>query len=253
LVEFRDVTKKFADQIAVESISLKLEANKTHVLLGQSGSGKSTLIRIAAGLIAPTKGEVLLNGIPALRIENRERAKVFGFMVQDGGLFPHLNCKDNVMLPARVHGTPASVAQERYQMLAEMVGLPESLFARYPREVSGGQRQRVALVRSLILDPPLIFLDEPLGALDPIVRSDLHKELRIIFRKLNKTVVVVTHDLAEAAYFGDTLTLLRDGHVEQHGPLEDFLRKPKSDFVKKYFLAQKPPPSLKELAEREDA
>lgn len=233
----------------LRGVSLSLEAHKTHVLLGQSGSGKSTLIRIAAGLLEPRSGQVILDGKDINSYTPAERAEVYGFMVQEGGLFPHLTLKDNVLLPARVHGTTNGPALERMEELADFVGIPERLWNRYPRQLSGGQKQRAALMRALILDPPILFLDEPLGALDPIVRRDLQIELKLIFEKLQKTVVLVTHDLAEAAHFADTLTLIRHGRIEQHGSLSDFLTNPSSDFVRNYFRAQKPPPILKALSE----
>lgn len=243
MVNFESVKKSFNHQVAVDSVSLRLESQKIHVLLGQSGSGKSTLIRIAAGLLTPDSGRVLLNNKIASDIGSSSRAKIFGFMIQEGGLFPHLTCRQNVILPAQVHGSDFDI-ESRFKELSEITGLSSDIFSRYPRQVSGGQRQRVALMRSLFLDPPIVFLDEPLGALDPLVRSDLQKELKTIFRKLKKTVILVTHDLAEAAFFADTLTLLRDGQVEQHGVLNEFLSNPKTEFVTAYFNAQKPPPNL---------
>ncbi len=245
MLRFKNVTKTFGQYVVLDRINLNLAPDRTHVLLGQSGSGKSTLIRIAAGLIEPDSGESALDGRPSQSIASKDRAALFGFMVQDGGLFPHLNCRDNVLLPARVHNMPLEKTRSRLQELASMVGITEPLLRRYPREVSGGQKQRIALMRALILNPPLLFLDEPLGALDPMVRSDLQRELKAIFKKLKKTVVIVTHDLSEAAYFADSIALLRAGHIEQHGKLQDFLKFPKSQFVKDYFQAQRPPPGLR--------
>lgn len=250
-IYFYQVTKVFAQYRAIHEVSLSLENEKTHVLLGQSGSGKSTLLRLAAGLLSPDQGSVKIRDQESANIPDKEKAQVFGYMIQDGGLFPHLSCQENILLPARVHGLSRKTQDERIQTLCQMVGLEPGLITRLPRELSGGQRQRVALMRALILDPTLIFLDEPLGALDPIVRSELQQELRDIFKRLRKTVILVTHDLAEAAYFADTITLLKDGQIEQHGSLQELMLQPKSKYVEDYFKAQRPPPDLAHWAERE--
>lgn len=247
MIIFNKVTKVY-DQPVVADVCLSLAAEKVHVLLGQSGSGKSTLMRLAAGLIAPSAGEILIQNLNATRLPDRQKAELFGYMIQDGGLFPHLTCMDNVLLPGEVHGLSRETLTKRLATLLEMVGLSDELLTRYPRQVSGGQRQRVALVRSLILDPPLIFLDEPLGALDPLVRSDLQEQLKKVFSSLKKTVLLVTHDLSEATFFADTMTLLKDGRVEQHGTVEELFERPASDFVVQYLQAQRPPVQVARLA-----
>ena len=209
MVEFEDITKSFGGVTILRNVTLSLAPHKIHVLLGQSGSGKSTLVRIAAGLLEPDTGKARLQGQPVLSYTPALRAELYGFMVQEGGLFPHLTLEQNVLMPARVHSRSKEKARARMKELSELVAIPERLWKRFPRQLSGGQRQRVALMRALILDPPILFLDEPLGALDPIVRSDLQKELKRIFKLLKKTVVIVTHDLSEAGFFADSLTLLR--------------------------------------------
>lgn len=249
MIDFQQVTKIY-DRPVVAGVSLRLSPGQVHVLLGQSGSGKSTLLRLAAGLIQPTKGRISLNERDASTLPDSEKAQLFGYMIQDGGLFPHLTCAENILLPGRVHRMAEAKLQSRLQELLTMVGLAAELMERYPRQVSGGQRQRVALARSLILDPPLIFLDEPLGALDPLVRSDLQEQLKQVFTSLKKTVLLVTHDLSEAAFFADTITLLKDGRVEQHGPAEDLFEKPGSQYVSEYFQAQRPPLQLARMADK---
>lgn len=250
-ITFENVTKRFGRVDVIKDVSLDLKPQRTHILLGQSGSGKSTLVRLATGLIAPTRGLVKIGDRDATTIPDTDKPKIFGYMVQDGGLFPHMTCRDNILLPADVFGLPKEEKENRLKNLCEMVGIEMSLIGRYPRNISGGQRQRIALIRSLILDPDVLFLDEPLGALDPIVRSDLQAELKRVFNRLKKTVVIVTHDLAEAAYFAHSITLLKDGRIEQHGTLEDLLVHPKSEFVIDYFKAQRPPPDLAKWAEKE--
>ncbi len=250
---FNAVSKSFGKHQVIRDVTLRLQAHKTHIFLGQSGSGKSTLVRLAAGLIAPSSGQVLLRGRPAFDIPHTQKPAIFGYMIQDGGLFPHLTCRRNILLPADVAGLAKEEKESRLLRLCQMVDIEPALIERYPSHISGGQRQRVALVRSLILDPDILFLDEPLGALDPIVRGDLQSSLKRVFNQLKKTVIIVTHDLAEAAYFAHTITLLKDGSVEQHGTLDELLSYPKSEFVSEYFRAQRPPPDLAKWAEKGDA
>jgi osmoprotectant transport system ATP-binding protein len=174
-----------------------------------------------------------------------------GYVIQDGGLFPHLSAADNVILPAKIlpKNTQWDTAhvQERLHELSSLVGLEFSMLDRFPRELSGGQRQRVSLMRALILDPTILLLDEPLGALDPIVRSALRAELKAIFSKLKKTVLIVTHDLDEAAFFGHSITLMREGRIEQHGELKTLALKPASPFVTEFIRAQEPSQWLREI------
>jgi osmoprotectant transport system ATP-binding protein len=170
-----------------------------------------------------------------------------GYVVQDGGLFPHLTALDNVRLMARHLAWPETRIGQRVRELAELVHLPEATLSRYPTQLSGGQKQRVALMRALLLDPELLFLDEPLGALDPMVRADLQVDLASIFARLGKTVVLVTHDLAEAAFFGHVLVLLQAGRIVQRGSLRDFMTQPADPFVTRFVRAQRrlesePPP-----------
>jgi osmoprotectant transport system ATP-binding protein len=164
-----------------------------------------------------------------------------GYVVQGGGLFPHLDARANATLMARHLALPRERIERRLAELAQLVQLPPDLLARYPAQLSGGQAQRVALIRALLLDPELLLLDEPLGALDPLIRSDLQLELREIFRVLRKTVVLVTHDLAEAAFFADRIALLRDGALLQTGTLAELLEKPADPYVMRFVRAQSAP------------
>jgi osmoprotectant transport system ATP-binding protein len=169
-----------------------------------------------------------------------------GYVVQEGGLYPHLTVGGNVSLPGEAVGWPRGRIAERVRVLTELVGFDAAMLLRYPAELSGGQRQRVGLMRALVLDPPLLLLDEPLGALDPIVRADLQVELRRLFATLGKTVVLVTHDVREAVLFGSTITLLRAGRVVQQGTFAELARKPVAPFVTEFLVAQAPPPELRE-------
>ena len=162
-----------------------------------------------------------------------------GYVIQDGGLFPHLRACDNVTLVARHLGWTQDQIQLRLNELAQLTHFPVDGLDRYPAQLSGGQRQRVGLMRALMLDPDVLLLDEPLGALDPIVRSDLQVELRDIFRALGKTVVMVTHDMGEAGFFGDTIVLMREGRIVQTGTLSDLLSTPAEPYVERFINAQR--------------
>jgi osmoprotectant transport system ATP-binding protein len=167
-----------------------------------------------------------------------------GYVVQTGGLFPHLTAARNVTLPAEARRWPPARIRPRLAELAAMMGFDAATLGRHPAELSGGQRQRVSLMRALMLDPPVLLLDEPLGALDPIVRADLQSQLREIFARLGKTVVMVTHDVGEAALFGTTIALMTRGRIVQHGRFEDLARRPADPFVTEFLSAQAPPPEL---------
>jgi osmoprotectant transport system ATP-binding protein len=162
-----------------------------------------------------------------------------GYVVQDGGLFPHLTARGNIVLMARYLGWQRPRLAARVAELAALTRFPADALDRYPAQLSGGQRQRVGLMRALMLDPAALLLDEPLGALDPLIRSDLQADLREVFRQLGKTVVLVTHDLAEAAFFADRIVLLRDGRVVQQGSLDDLWTRPADPFVTHFIQAQR--------------
>jgi osmoprotectant transport system ATP-binding protein len=162
-------------------------------------------------------------------------------VIQEGGLFPHLNVRENVTVMARYLRRDAAWIDGRLAELAQLVRLPQELMTRFPAELSGGQRQRVSLMRALMLDPDLLLLDEPLGALDPMIRYQLQQELKTIFAELGKTVVLVTHDIAEAAFFGQTLVLMRDGRIVQTGSFRDLARNPAEAFVEEFISAQREP------------
>jgi osmoprotectant transport system ATP-binding protein len=213
-------------------VSLSVAAGTTHVLLGSSGSGKSTILRLVLGLLRPDAGEV------------RVEASGIGYVVQEGALYPHLTAARNVTLPARAAGWGEATQRERLAALAELTGLEQGLLEHYPAELSGGQRQRVSLMRALMLDPPVLLLDEPLGALDPIARAELQTQLARVFGALGKTVVLVTHDVREAFVFGAVITLLAAGRVVQQGTFADLARRPATPFVAEFLRAQAPPPDM---------
>jgi osmoprotectant transport system ATP-binding protein len=238
VIALRHVSKRFGDRVALDGVSIDVLPGTVHVLLGSSGSGKSTVLRVILGLVKPDGGDVTVDGTPVTDTTRAGMVKRMGYVVQDGGLYPHLTAFGNVALPAEVHGWPPAKTRARAAELGAMVGLDDQSLRLYPRELSGGQRQRVGLMRALVLDPPLLLLDEPLGALDPIVRSELQGQLGKLFASLGKTVVLVTHDIREAALLGTTITLMHAGRVVQHGTFADLAERPATPFVTQFLTAQ---------------
>lgn len=244
MFELNQVTKHYGNAVALRSVSLRIAAGKTTALIGSSGSGKSTLLKVMLGLIAPDSGSVRF-GIQD-RVEMRRTAapalrKQMGYVIQDGGLFPHLTAAENIFLLARHLGWRPENLHARLDELLTLTRLSPDLLKRYPAELSGGQKQRVSLMRALMLNPGVLLLDEPLGALDPIVRADLQADLKRIFQSLQKTVVLVTHDIGEAAFFAETLVLMNEGRVVQQGSLESLVRSPQEAFVTRFINAQRSP------------
>lgn len=239
--ELKGVSKRFGETVALQPLNLVVAEGATTVLIGQSGCGKSTLIRMMVGLIEPDAGSVVFEG-EAITSENAPvlRRKM-GYVIQEGGLFPHLTARENVTLMARHLGESSDTIEERVVELGALTHFPADALDRYPAELSGGQRQRVSLMRALMLDPDVLLLDEPLGALDPMIRAGLQDELRGIFRSLGKTVVMVTHDMGEASFFGDEIVLLREGEIVQQGSIDDLLNRPVDDFVNQFIRAQRRP------------
>ncbi len=239
MFELTGITKRFGQHVALDALDLRITAGRTTALLGVSGCGKSTLLRLMIGLLTPDAGEILFEGqrlAPATLQAQRQR---IGYVIQEGGLFPHLTARGNVTLVARHLGWTQARIAARLNELLELTRLSADLLARYPQELSGGQRQRVALMRALMLDPPALLLDEPLGALDPLVRRELQEELRALFARLQKTVVLVTHDLHEAAFLADLIVLLRDGRIVQQAALAELLHRPAEPFVTRFVQAQR--------------
>ncbi|WP_145194571.1 ATP-binding cassette domain-containing protein [Planctomycetes bacterium Poly30] len=240
MISLKKVAKSFGDAAAVEDLDLEIAAQETTVLIGPSGCGKSTLLRMMLGLLPPTSGQVCFQGEPVTPLTSASLRQRLGYVIQGGGLFPHLTAEGNVTLLARHLGRDADWIQARVVELANTARLDEALLQRYPLEMSGGQQQRVALMRALMLDPDVLLLDEPLGALDPIVRAELQEDLRHAFRSLGKTVVLVTHDLMEARYFADSIVLMQAGRMLQIGTYEDLVERPAAPFVTRFVSAQRP-------------
>ena len=226
MFEVAGVSKTFGDLQALHKVDLSVQAKQTTVLIGPSGCGKSTLIRLMVGLIWPDEGTVTYEGqvlTPANVLSLRQK---MGYVIQEGGLFPHLTARKNVALMANYLGWAEDRIDSRIETLATLTHFPADGLDRFPGELSGGQQQRVGLMRALMLDPDVLLLDEPLGALDPMIRADLQSDLRSIFQTLGKTVVMVTHDMGEAGFFGDQIVLMREGRDRSDWQLEKFDAEP---------------------------
>jgi osmoprotectant transport system ATP-binding protein len=241
MLELAGVSKTYQRTAALQPTDLTVPSGQTTVLIGPSGCGKSTLLRIMIGLIAPDSGSVRFKGTELTPTNARALRQHMGYVVQDGGLFPHLTARENAVLMARYLGWDGKRIDARLDELTKLTQFPAEGLNRYPVQLSGGQRQRVSLMRALMLDPDLLLLDEPLGALDPIIRSELQEDLRRIFQSLGKTVVMVTHDLGEAGFFGDRIVLLRAGRIVQEGTLADLVNRPRDPFVTQFINAQRSP------------
>jgi osmoprotectant transport system ATP-binding protein len=211
----------------------------TTALIGPSGCGKSTLLKLVAGLVWPQHGRVSINGEVVTPTSIQRIRQRIGYVIQSGGLFPHMTARDNVTLAARYLQRDTTWIASRIEELIELVQLSPEVLERYPGDLSGGQRQRVSLMRALMLEPDLLLLDEPLGALDPMVRHGLQDELRALFARLKKSVLLVTHDLAEAAFFSDTIVLMREGRIVQQGSYQDLVNSPVDEFVRAFLRAQR--------------
>ncbi len=239
LVKLTDVNKRYAGATVLHSTNLSVERGETTILIGPSGCGKSTLLRLIIRLIEPDSGSIEFNGEPITSDTIGKLRQRIGYVIQEGGLFPHLTARSNVMLMARHIGKSEDETQNRLVELCELTRFSVNLLSRYPVELSGGQRQRVGLMRALMLSPELLLLDEPLGALDPLVRASLQKDLKEIFARLQQTVLFVTHDLAEATYFGDDIVLMKEGRIVQRGSATVLREKPADPFVSEFINAQR--------------
>ncbi len=235
-IEFRSVTKRFADgTVAVDDFSLVLPAHKTTVFVGSSGCGKTTLLRMINRLIEPTAGDIAIDGESITGRDPVQLRRGIGYVLQNSGLLPHFTVVDNVATVPVLTGTPKKQARERALELLDLVGLDRALADRYPRQLSGGQQQRVGVARGLAADPNILLMDEPFGAVDPIVRKELQTETRRLQRDLDKTVVFVTHDIDEAFLLGDQVVILEKGaRIAQVGTPDEIIENPASDFVAEF-------------------
>ena len=246
MIVLEQVTKKFDSVVAIDDLSCHFKQGQTHVLLGSSGCGKSTILRLILGLETPDRGVVRVKGRALSPTTRAELVADMGYVVQEGGLYPHLTVHRNVALAAETRGWSRERISGRLRDLGQLVGFDDRIMEKYPNQLSGGQRQRVGLIRSLMLDPPILLLDEPLGSLDPLVRDGLQQQLKEIFKEFKKTVILVTHDIREAAILGETIFLMTEGRMVQHGTFLDLASRPSNEFVTSFLRAQRLPADIQD-------
>jgi osmoprotectant transport system ATP-binding protein len=241
MIEFRDVTKRFPDgTVAVDDFSLVLPSRKTTVFVGSSGSGKTTLLRMINRMVDLTSGTIEIDGEDTSTLEPVALRRRIGYVMQNSGLLPHFKVVDNVATVPVLNGMPRREARARALELLDTVGLDRSLADRYPSQLSGGQQQRVGVARGLAADPNILLMDEPFGAVDPIVRAELQRELIRLQRELDKTVVFVTHDIDEAFLLGDQVVILQEGgKIAQLGSPTEIISNPVNEFVANFIGAER--------------
>ncbi|MDP3255472.1 MAG: ABC transporter ATP-binding protein [Bosea sp. (in: a-proteobacteria)] len=233
-IRLEKVTKLFPGvaRPAVDALDLTIETGQVCVLIGPSGCGKTTTMRMVNRLIEPTSGRIFVGGRDVTQADPVELRRHIGYVIQQIGLFPHMTIAQNVATVPKLLGWDPARIKARVAEMLELVGLdPGQFLARYPRHLSGGQRQRVGVARALAADPPVMLMDEPFGAVDPIVRGRLQEEFLAILKRLKKTVILVTHDIDEAIRMGDVVAILKDGRLVQYDTPDRLLAAPVNDFV----------------------
>ncbi|HET6965503.1 MAG TPA: ATP-binding cassette domain-containing protein [Acidimicrobiales bacterium] len=236
MITFEHVSKRYEDgTLAVDDLSLECATGEITVLVGSSGCGKTTSLRMINRLVEPTSGTVSVDGRDVRRSEPAQLRRGMGYVIQHGGLFPHRTILDNIATVPRLLGSSRSQARDRARELMDLVGLEASMGRRYPHQLSGGQQQRVGVARALAADPPILLMDEPFSAVDPVVRGELQQELLRLQDQLHKTIVFVTHDIEEAVKLGDRIAVMRTGgRLVQFDTPERVLADPADPFVERF-------------------
>jgi osmoprotectant transport system ATP-binding protein len=237
LVEMQSVSLELGGNRILTQINVAVASAEKVALIGPSGSGKSTILRLLIGLLWPQKGTIRLGGETITPRNIQTMRRQMGYVIQEGGLFPHLTAAENISLAARYRGQEQVAIASRFDELCQLTQIPKTLLQRYPSELSGGQRQRIALMRALFHKPPLLLLDEPMAALDPLIKLHLQRDLATIISTLKQTVILVTHDLAEAQNICHRLILLQDGAIVADGSAKE-IRKSDNCFAKRFIAAQ---------------
>lgn len=236
LLEFKQVTKTFegSKKPSVNNLNLKIEKGEFVVFIGPSGCGKTTTMKMVNRLVEPTEGEILVNGVNVMDQDPVKLRRSIGYVIQQIGLIPHMTVGENISLVGSLLKWDKEKREARAKELIKLVDLPEDYLSRYPHELSGGQQQRIGVLRALAVDPPLILMDEPFGALDPITRDGLQEEFKKLQKEVDKTIVFVTHDMDEAIKLADKIVIMNQGQIVQAGTPEDILRNPVNEFVEDF-------------------
>lgn len=231
-IRLEKITKKYENRFVVNDINLKINGGELLIIIGPSGSGKTTMIRMINKMILPDSGEILINGHDVSALDTVNLRRNIGYVIQNIGLFPHMTLKENVSLVAKLTGWDKKKIEERVAYLLNFVSLPPEIFInRYPRQLSGGQQQRVGLARALMMDPPLLLMDEPFGALDLIIRKQLQAEFLRIKKEIGRTIIFITHDIEEAFTLGDRIAIMDNGKIIQIGTPEELIFNPKNELI----------------------
>lgn len=235
IVKINNVTKKYGNNIVLDNINLDIAEGEFVVILGPSGCGKTTLLKIINNLIDFDSGEISVKNQTISEWNPIQLRRNIGYVIQQTGLFPHFNVSRNINYVLEIQNINKEKQAARALDLIQMVGMDESYLTRYPGELSGGQKQRIGVARAIASDPDIILMDEPFGAVDEVVRKTLQDELKILQKRLNKTIIFVTHDIDEAIKLGDRIIVMNKGKIEQDGSIKDIVFYPENDFIKEFF------------------
>lgn len=248
MIELKNISKSFGNLKAVDNVSFKVEKGETLILLGTSGCGKTTTLKIINRLIKSDSGTVLINQEDTTQVNEEKLRLGIGYVLQNHGLFPHFTIAENIAIVPKLLKWSAEKIQKRTDELLTKLALPLNIKQNYPNQLSGGQQQRVGLARALMANPPILLMDEPLGALDPITRNQIRKEFLTLDELQNKTIVMVTHDVQEAFELGDRICLMNEGKILQIGTPLELLEKPSNKKVTAFFEGQRLQLSLKTMS-----
>lgn len=236
-ISFKDISKKYSDSYVLNGVDLNIIANETTALVGESGSGKTTLLQIVNGLTLPTGGSVEIFGAKIDYDNLPDLRKKMGYAVQGAGLFPHMTVYENITVMAKLADWSDEQIHERAHYVIELVDLHKEFLDRFPHKLSGGQQQRVSLCRAMMLNPPLLLLDEPFSALDPITKQYIHAEFIKLQKAESRTILLVTHDMEEAVKLADNIVIIKDGALVQHGKTAEITSSPENDYVEELLNA----------------